>query len=712
VAALEFLQRAKNIGKVVIREPSRMMCRPGATTLLSGGTGALGQVVAQFLVEEGSKSLCLISRGGQAATGAGSWWRWLQASTATIGVEKCDVSSETSVLALRGKVSEPVGGLIHLAGVLADGMLPSLTKESFQTSYGAKVHGLHFLRNLIAQGRPLDEGEKTNFVLFSSTSSLFGSPGQANYSAANSVLDAIAPHWTALDNHCRARAVQWGAWGEVGMAVEKNTLPRLKASGLGALSNTQGMTILGSILQGARCTVGAAHVRWNKFLRAAYTEVPPFLQDLQAEAKRAAPVAAEGGGLDLTGLSPEDRRAAIFSTVHRIARDVVDSSDLAGDAPLLDSGMDSLSGVEFRNRLLMDFQGIRIPNSAVFDYPTVEALANYVNSQYDVASSATDTTLAAASSSREGAAQIVEKLNERSYGLPVFLIPGAGLQSGAFRSLAALLPVPAYGISWPRGFRGRTEWPATLRELAELLLQEIQSVWPSGPYFLAGHSFGATLCVEIAQIAESRGLLVATVALLDPRSLLPIQADLSNAFSVTGLVETLALLSQTADDGARYLAPVEQLMQLEAPERDDAIKKMLNPAAMASLEHVHETSQWFAGLLKTCTAQSVRLSAHVSLLTAAETWREEAPADMSAAENVVRTFQAQIFQESDDVLNRISQFSNPDAVSRSCVPAGHFAMLREPFVVNIALQLCHCLIEGSKASAAVLLIMLATDRRP
>ncbi len=55
-----------------------------------------------------------------------------------------------------------------------------------------------------------------------------------------------------------------------------------------------------------------------------------------------------------------------------------------------------------------------------------------------------------------------------------------------------------------------------------------------GPYFFAGHSFGAALCVEMAQIAESNGLEMAMVALLDPRSLPPIDTDMRGAFSATG----------------------------------------------------------------------------------------------------------------------------------------------------------------------------------
>merc|ERR1719217_81498 len=109
-------------------------------------------------------------------------------------------------------------------------MIPALTRDDLMKSYAPKVHGLHHLCALGIE-------PEAAMVLFSSTSALFGSPGQANYSASNSVLDSLAPHWSATGEH-KAVAVQWGPWGEVGMAVQKDTLKRGKAMGVGGLSNS------------------------------------------------------------------------------------------------------------------------------------------------------------------------------------------------------------------------------------------------------------------------------------------------------------------------------------------------------------------------------------------------------------------------------------------------------------------------------------------
>eukprot|EP00927_Polykrikos_kofoidii_P027406 TRINITY_DN24121_c0_g1_i1.p1 TRINITY_DN24121_c0_g1~~TRINITY_DN24121_c0_g1_i1.p1 ORF type:complete len:1726 (+),score=253.18 TRINITY_DN24121_c0_g1_i1:168-5180(+) len=723
VNALQFLQRAQNIGKVVITEPSRMgSCCSNLTTLLSGGMGALGIVLAQFLVEEGSKSLCLTSRSGMPADGIQSQWEWLQASAVTVNVQRCDVSQESEVSELRKALPGPVAGLLHLAGILADGMIPSLEgAASFRKSYGPKVHGLHHLCS------HLNFESEAAVLLFSSTSALFGSPGQANYSAANSVLDSIAPHWSALGKF-RARSVQWGPWAEVGMAVQKGTIQRTKASGLGALGPLQGRTILGSVLAGAESLVGAAHVHWSKFLRLVFSGgVPAFLSGIAAEARRTEAasgkqeVVSDDKTAALAALSSDDRLVAVRETILRIAREVVDDEELEVDAALLESGMDSLSGVEFRNRLLGEFGGIRIPNSAVFDYPTVTALAEFVSerlaSRADPSGIVAHNTLSSVAVTDamktaenlpegvSGASQIFERLNDRAVGQALFLVPGAGMQSASFRALAAMLPLPVYGASWPKGAMPQNEWPTTVTELAEFLLVDVLAVCArdtssgNNTLLLAGHSFGASVCREMARLATARGKTVSLVVLLDPRNLPPVTIELEAIFKATGLVDTLAMLAVLSPDGSRYISYFEEAIQLpSAAEQEAFLERKLAPAAFASLLHVHATSTWYASLLGRAEAKGdvedkVQLT---FLLRSEESWLSEPTEGISESPigARLRTSQVAIFQSDSEVSERV-----PGA-RRVLVPGGHFGMLQEPHVAVTALHVCHALVEAGVADLA------------
>jgi len=204
-----------------------------------------------------------------------------------------------------------------------------------------------------------------------------------SFRRAQDTLDSLAPHWTAKGER-KAWSIQWGPWAEVGMAVQANTLQRAKAMGVGALGTAHGMAVMGSVLASGDLVVGAAIVNWGKYLRSAYQETPRFLLDMEAEARKAAPAKADGGdgsSLTLAGLSAQERLEAVTDFLQNMAREVVDNQDLGPDDALLENGLDSLSGVEFRNRLVTEFETVRMPNSLVFDHPTVNALALFINEQ-------------------------------------------------------------------------------------------------------------------------------------------------------------------------------------------------------------------------------------------------------------------------------------------------------------------------------------------
>ena len=80
-------------------------------------------------------------------------------------------------------------------------------------------------------------------LLFSSIAAVFGSPGQTNYAAANSVLDGLAA--TRLARGEAAISVNWGAWAGGGMARQDDqSVARMQRMGLGMLSAEQGLAAL------------------------------------------------------------------------------------------------------------------------------------------------------------------------------------------------------------------------------------------------------------------------------------------------------------------------------------------------------------------------------------------------------------------------------------------------------------------------------------
>merc|ERR1719305_116922 len=280
--AFRYLQRAQQIGKVVITQPSRMSVHPDATYVLSGGMGSIGMLTARTLVEEGAKNLVLLSRSGKPASDAAQQWEWLQSSSAKAVSMKCDIADAASakkvMKELKSSGLPPVRGAMHLAAVLDDATLPNLTRPNLEKAFGAKVQGAQNLHDA------LDAKSLDWLILFSSTSALVGSPGQANYSAANSALDALAFYWQQQGE--KVWSVQWGPWAEAGMAAQQGTVKRLRAQGVGSLSNAFGMSCLSSVINSSSSMLVAQPIRWPVYLK----QLPPgmaFLAKFGVESKAA-----------------------------------------------------------------------------------------------------------------------------------------------------------------------------------------------------------------------------------------------------------------------------------------------------------------------------------------------------------------------------------------------------------------------------------------
>jgi len=192
-------------------------CWGDAVVLITGGTGGLGIVSAEALVEAGARHIVLTSRSGQIQrSGQGLEERLdkMRGLGAKIILDRCDTSSEKQVWAClqRTRAQQgPLAVVIHAAGVLSDCLLDFQTKETMETSFAAKADGAWYLHR-----HTLTDDLKA-FVCFSSTSSLVGNVGQVNYSGANGYMDGLCA--MRAHNGLPALALMWPAVAGVGMAA-------------------------------------------------------------------------------------------------------------------------------------------------------------------------------------------------------------------------------------------------------------------------------------------------------------------------------------------------------------------------------------------------------------------------------------------------------------------------------------------------------------
>lgn len=370
--AFRYMAQAKHIGKVVINHGGSAAIKPDASYLITGGCGALGLEVAQWMVDRGAKHLVLVGRrspreAAQKAIAA------MMKSGAQIQVVQTDVADGVEVTSLLERINKdlpPLRGILHAAGVLEDGLLKNLSWAQFSEVLAPKVAGamnLHHASRLV----PLDF-----FVCFSSVSAMLGSPGQSSYAFANGFLDAFA-QWRQGQG-LPGVSIGWGPWADGGMAaaLKAGEQNRHQALGLKPIDATWGMEVLGAHFAGNTPHVGAFPIDWERFLSDGTRRRTSFYEDLAPAQMTQAEVSITE---QLEALEPQERLDSLLDFLRDQVAAVLNMNPEQMDVRerLFDLGIDSLMALELKNRLEAAFS-LRLSQTLVFDYPMVTALADHL----------------------------------------------------------------------------------------------------------------------------------------------------------------------------------------------------------------------------------------------------------------------------------------------------------------------------------------------
>nr|URG42897.1 PieA5 [Streptomyces conglobatus] len=353
---------------------------PDGTVLITGGTGALGSLVARHLVTvHGVRHLLLLSRRGPAAGTAAALHDELAALGAEVTVAACDVADRQALATALAAIpaAHPLTAVVHTAGVVDDAVIAQLTPERADTVLAAKADAAWHLHELT---RDLDLAA---FVLFSSATATLGGAGQGNYAAANVFLDALAQYRAAQG--LPGLSLAWGLWDQSGgMAGELDpaALRRMRRSGVLPLSADDGLALLDTALIADHALLLPVRLDLAA-LRTAPGETPPLLRGL---VQAPSPAAAGGGtgGTDLVrrlaGLPPAKQEDLLLDLVRTQVAQVLGhgaAQAIAPDRAFDELGFDSLTAVELRNRLTAA-TGLRLPTTLIFDHPTSAALARHL----------------------------------------------------------------------------------------------------------------------------------------------------------------------------------------------------------------------------------------------------------------------------------------------------------------------------------------------
>ncbi|WP_344898630.1 type I polyketide synthase, partial [Actinomadura meridiana] len=375
--AIRTFSQARRTGKFTLTLPQPLNTTK-STTLITGGTGTLGALVAEHLIaRHDAAHLLLTSRRGPDAPGAQQLKEHLEGFGAQVTIAACDAADPDALAELLATIPDdhPLKTVIHAAGILDDAPLENQTPERLAAVFRPKVDAAW---NLHEQTKNLDLDA---FVLFSSAAGTLGNPGQANYAAANTYLDALAAHrhHTGLP----ATSIAWGLWEHTSAmtsALTTTDLARMKRSGVHPLSDEHGLALLDTALQ-----LNEPHLVATPITAATTTHPSPLLRALAPQQRRTAATGAsttEGSNAkdlvaQLEELTTDKQHRFLLDLVQAHAAAVLGHSTaqtIAPERPFKDLGFDSLTAVELRNRITGATQ-LRLPPTLIFDHPSPTALA-------------------------------------------------------------------------------------------------------------------------------------------------------------------------------------------------------------------------------------------------------------------------------------------------------------------------------------------------
>ncbi|XXT16878.1 SDR family NAD(P)-dependent oxidoreductase [Sorangium sp. So ce429] len=435
--------------------------------LIAAGLEGFGLSLARWMVQEGARHLVLTGGEG-AAEAARSAIEAMTAAGAEVVVAHADLSQRAQAAEVVAMIEQRFGalcGVVHAAPPAVrphaahdardthdarDALEPQDPRRSWATM-AAAARGAWNLHALTAE-RPLDL-----FVLRSSALPLLGAPGDPIAAAGAAFLDALAHHRRSLG--LPALCVDWGLLADEAAAPGQDAGAARRASrGIGLLTEADALGALGRLLGGAPAQASALRFDVRQWLES-YPRAAGwgFWERLRGERGRPAPRAPGAAHLRaaLDGAAPGERPALIERFVReQVARVLrLDPASIERHAPLSGLGLDSLMGLELRNRLEAGL-GLALPPTLLWTYPHVAGLSAHLAGKLGPLAGARPEP----PSPEEAAAGAAELAAAALAGEPIAVVglscrfPGGGDHPDAFwdalkRGVDAIQPIPA--TRWP-----------------------------------------------------------------------------------------------------------------------------------------------------------------------------------------------------------------------------------------------------------------------
>ena len=351
---------------------------------------------------------------------------------------------------------------------------------------------------------------------------------------------------------------------------------------------------------------------------------------------------------------PADDGAALADRVRDVLARTLDAPDLGPDDDFYDLGLDSMRAVEVVT-LLRDTTGLPLAFEEFDGLRTLSELTDHLRAKLTPVTAAPVAAPAARTTSVDGHRHLLTRIRAGSAPGNVFFLPPAGGTTAAYIDLSRHLSDPRtlWALSHPTG---QADGAGTIRELARLYTGLVRDQQPTGPYVLAGYSFGGSVAFEMAAELERDGHAVERVVMLDSH---PPEAYLGGSADTRAFLAAFPVLVGEILPGARRSGPT-------------------GPASLEEIVESLGDASWSAAM----KAELVRFF-HVWQANheALKRWLPDRPL---AADIVVLTAQE---QENQDIMSLLdirpterklwAQHTSGQVVVLP-VPGDHYSMLRSP----------------------------------
>lgn len=517
--ALGRMSKGKHVGKIVVstegdelvaEAADRISLTSDGVYVVTGGASGFGIELAKWLVERGARSLSVASRSGPKSDNDRLWFKKMREEGITVRDDRIDLTDADAVRAWLAVLESDFGkvnGVVHSAAVLKDVTVQNFNKETFRLVYDAKATSAGCICEALADKSP-------DFILMlSSISSVFGLPGQFNYSAANNYLDGLAEHWSTLG--LNVKSANLGVLGSfAGMSKDADAVMAvLNSQGWLALSLPQVKAKLEQLLLDksvVRMTANVDLIRFREFFHHLRSD-QKFAHLLTDEALNltSSKIAGDSIKEKLETLAEGEAQAQLLALVaSALARILGTSGDkVAQDKPLSSMGLDSLMMNQLRNWIQQKLE-INYPLMKMLKGPTLSEMSGHLLADLRKAQVAVSLDAEVDQDMEFLHGWFMHRKQEQpaSHKLIMFHSMGAAASMFGYFLYEQPADCDVYAVQLPGRENRSAETPyVALPKLLDDLEIALLPLIEDGNFSIYGHSFGGIIAFEMVRRLRRKG---------------------------------------------------------------------------------------------------------------------------------------------------------------------------------------------------------------